>query len=732
MNYPPKTCSCGVQFTPRPSNYAKALRCSACALERRRRGSPGRPAHTPGSATQERGRAKLEAERSRKFHERPIIGIDGEGFTQPFSWYNEYWNEGDPDPIVHRYQFMRARSDTGEEWRLDLKPGDMYLRVNDILWWLWKLPRSASLWFFSAKYDWTHIVRDLVYSEEGRDVLDKMYHPDPEHPFEPVWWHEWGFSYIQGTFTLSRKLRDRETGNVRLDKNDNEIILRRTFQDAWKCFASGKGFLDTLKAWEVGTPEQHDQIEDMKAKRSHFEEITEEVSDYCLLEVGLLATMVKKILDIAWELDIRPAVWYSAGSAAKALLRKHRIPADSKTGWEGFRGPDRFAGAPDEFRIDLLRAYAGGRFENGETGIFKVLHSIDLAAAYPGIIRDLPCLSHGEWGRGYSPGGVNFGHVEWHSDDFVKFGPFPWRWPDGGIYYPASGEGWYYEAEIAAARTIPGVHVQEIEWISFTPHCDHKPFEWVQDVYDLRLTWGKDGRGLMLKVTLNSIYGTFADTLAIDSRYASIIWAAMITSGTRAALMKVYAEHGDEVVGFATDGILAKSAIVTTEKRKILGEWDYEGEIRDVFLIQPGLYLAADGEDPKKTFRSRGHNFKDLKELEPELRRAWLTDGWNGQVSYDRTRLIPGKLALKYKNPGEVWGQWVTQPVTVKFTPTRREPINDAGPVKRSTPSIRHYFRREPPDAPPDWNVSAPYDKFISMIANQRLIDAKELDDGQA
>lgn len=735
--HPSKTCQdCTHQFTPRRSID---VRCPDCAKKRRVTGSATRASRKPGSPKNERHRIKKEDELKARIRGRSYIGLDGEGGNEPSNWYDEYWEEGDPVTDRHRYKLMQAaRRKNGqivERYALHPQPGKARLRTQDILWWLWKITAKTteeieagdklpSLWFYSSKYDWTHILIDIAI--EAPEIMHALFHPPVDDPFKKVWWRGWGISYVQASVEITRRWRDKTTGEL--------VYAKRTmfFQDGFKCWGGGS-FVSQLKSWKVGTPEQVERIEGMKEKRARFSDITPEIEAYCQEEVDLLAELAEKITIIASELGIRPDKVYSAGSYAKAMLRTHNIAADPKTGWEGYRGPDRYAGADDRIVDILMRTFFGGWFDLFETGLFDVLYMIDLASAYPSVIRDLPCLSHGHWeeGRSAHPRALTFGHVSWepNHEGGSKIGPFPWRYPDGRTYRPEIGEGWYVGELIDAAERLGRFDIDQHEWVSFVPDCDHEPFLWVQDVYEERLRLGKDGAGLVLKVSLNSVYGTFADTLALDSRYASIVWASTITGRTQAKLLDVCTDHYDDVVGVATDGVQAKKPLPVQATPKALGGWDDEGEIRDVLAVQPGLYLAAEGESPKKMARSRGHALKDMRAIEADLRAAWERDGWRGVVEYQRTRLIPAKLALGRKDTMAVYGQWVEEAVKIKFVPTYRDPIEVPGKSKLSELTHRHLY--DPKIAGTDLELSAPYNRLVAMILRQALIDLKELEDGQ-
>lgn len=730
-----KTCECGNVYTPKPNNYAKSKRCPECAKRRRSTGSATRPSRQRDSDRRTRQRATQEEQVKARIRNRTYIGLDGEGGNEPSNWYDQYWEEGDPVTERHRYKIMQATLRKGDQItaRYELRPrqGQARLHTQDILRWLWTITAkteeereagdlSPSLWFYSSKYDWTHILFDIA--AESPEFMNNLFHPPVDDPFKVFWWRGWGISWVQASVKITRRWR--YEGEWQYSKRS------MFFQDGFKCWGGGS-FVDQLKSWKVGTPEQVERIAAMKDKRAHFTEIDDDIAAYCQEEVDLLAELAQKITIIASELGIRPNQVYSAGSYAKAMLRKHGIADDPKTGWEGYRGPDRYAGADDRIKDILMRSFFGGWFDLFETGLFPELHMIDLASAYPSVIRDLPCLQHGHWeqGRSADPRAVTFGRVYWepNHDGDSKIGPFPWRFPDGRTYRPEIGEGWYVGELIDAAHRLGRFDIEERDWVSFVPECDHQPFTWVQDVYEERLRLGKDGAGLVLKVSLNSIYGTFADTLSLDSRYASIVWAATITGRTQAKLLDVCTDNYDDVVGVATDGIQSKAPLPCQPTPKALGGWDSEGTIRDVLAVQPGLYLASEGESPKKMARSRGHSLKDMREHEQALREAWATQRWGGEVTYTRTRLIPAKLAMKRTDPMAYYGQWVDQSTTIKFRPSNRIPLE--GDTDSLSSVLSHHHLYDPKIAGTDLELSAPYNRLVAMALREAMIDRREEDE---
>lgn len=679
---------CQVCGKPAMFRQRNQFRCTDCRAARQKSGSSKRKSRSSDGV-----RVRHNRETAKRIHKRCYVGIDGEGINVNGR---------------HIYVYMAAVAYWPDEERtevFELWDNGAELKTNNILWWLYHTIPKGHFWFYSAGYDWTKI-----FSTWEKDAIKAVYSPEPGERkiFEPYEHGKWLITKVQGSVTIGRK---------HIDKEGNEHTFERFFQDGFKCWNGGP-FVDKLEEWKIGTPAIWADMRVMKDKRATFSECGQDVRDYCISECDMLARLAAKIVTTASDLSIRPrrGRWYSAGSLAKALLRSH--------GSQHSRGADRYAGAPLSIRLILMCTFFGGWFDTSGTGHYEVLYPRDLASAYPGIIRDLPCLAHGHWEFKRVAGAINFGHVRWDTIPSANpvWGPLPWRAPDGSVHHPSMGEGWYHESEIVAAQDLPWYQWEELEWISFVPECDHKPLLWIQDIYNMRLALGKDGAGLVLKVALNSIYGTFADTISDDSIFASIVWASIITAATRAKILNVIAKYPSEVVSIATDGILCTEPIdICSAIPKTLGGWDEEPTMRDVLVVQPGLVLAAEGQKKPKT---RGHSAKEIVSRRTELQDAWDRDGWDAEVSYKRSRFIPAKLALKRVDFRGTLGQWKTDDVTIKFKPSHRWVTN----------RLTEGHRASEPSIPmnPSWpDMSSPYSKLMSLELHERLADEQELENAQ-
>src|SRR6201999_1030385 len=92
-------------------------------------------------------------------------------------------------------------------------------------------------------------------------------------------------------------------------------------------------------------------------------------------------------------------------------------------------------------------------------------------------------------------------------------------------------------------------------WL-YRTKCNCRPFAKFEHFYRLRKEWGKEGRGLALKLGINSGYGKLAQSRG-SATYNNWIWAGNITSQTRAMLLQALTLVADpsDIVMFATDGL---------------------------------------------------------------------------------------------------------------------------------------------------------------------------------
>lgn len=336
-------------------------------------------------------------------------------------------------------------------------------------------------------------------------------------------------------------------------------------------------------------------------------------------------------------------------------------------------------------RYAIECAFFGGRFEISRVGPLPEAHSYDIASAYPTAETQLPCLAHGKWKRVRGEARVlealktaPAACVKWslpmHPEIAVRkrsekdafpldqktfetiegclvdphvslrpFGPFPFRLSNGAILFPVTAPrgGWCWHHEFLAAKKYPhvwpNVHATEA-WV-FVPRCTCKPpyRRAVARSYIRRLEWGKAGKGLVMKLGLNSRYGKRAQSIG-SAPFRCLVAAGLITSHTRAAILHAIGHVADpwDVASISTDGILTSKPVelpkpprTGTEKAakkhgaSALGQWEYEKK-GGVHLIRPGMRFSLDLTTGIKTTAARGLGVKVLHEYRKQVLAAWM------------------------------------------------------------------------------------------------------------
>jgi hypothetical protein len=108
--------------------------------------------------------------------------------------------------------------------------------------------------------------------------------------------------------------------------------------------------------------------------------------------------------------------------------------------------------------------------------------------------------------------------------------------------------------------------------------CDHKPYEWVETIYNFRAELRPISvtLGIPLKLAINSLYGKFAQSIGA-APYRDYLSAGLITAYTRAKLIEAIGTlppwERDEVLMLATDGIYTMTPLPKLKIGSALGEW---------------------------------------------------------------------------------------------------------------------------------------------------------------
>lgn len=526
-------------------------------------------------------------ERKYSFHkDRPFVGVDGEG--------------GD---IGDRHEYLLLRA--GERV---LETGEP-LHALECLEFLAKLPPLQEYVSYYFDYDVTMMLRDLppevityLLDREGRIWSENM-------PPTPVTWRGYQFDYLP-----HKEFRVRRQPLQRGDKPLWVII-----NDVGTFFQCA--FLKALERWGIGTKKQLADIGKGKSGRNAFKDITPETRRYNKLEIELLETLMTQFRRICQEVGYVPRIWQGPGNMATAMLNYHGLP----------RTKDIQA-VPDRVWQYAQNAYYGGRFETTAVGpVDGPIYQYDINSAYPYACTLLPCLDHSIWKHTLTLRGMGVYKIRFfHKSASQQLYSFPIRRKNGSIFYPRMGSGWYWYPEIESA-IANGCQVTVVDGWTCNKNCDCWSFGWVEDVYAERVRIGKSGKGMVLKLGLNSLYGKQAQSVG-KAQYANPVYAGLITAITRGMLASAYGQNINSTIMLATDGIFT-TAPLNLPCGTGLGEWEFDEHL-SMWVVQPGLYFAG-----SKQPKTRGVPLAKVMEKQDEFRQAWWDSDWSGPVP----RYSPGQ-----------------------------------------------------------------------------------------
>lgn len=426
----------------------------------------------------------------------------------------------------------------------------------------------------------------------------------------------------------------------------------------WDCASWAQtSFVKVCDGWRLGTEPERELIRAMKARRGDFENATEqELIEYTTLECALLSEWVRRLLELHESCEISLKAYSGPGSTASALI--------AKSGWKPPEVPARIQEIAEA-------SFFGGRSEISCVGpVEGPIYGYDINSAYPYAIAGLPEIRDRKWRRTrrFVPGAFGFYHVKWEQKKTDCWGLFPVRGamlPSGrrsiSLLYPTHGEGWFSHHEVAAALDLNPAAVEVVGgWV-----LDNigKPFAWVEDMAAKRLEYKARGdeRAFPLKVGLNSIYGKLAQHSGTHPLQC-IVYAAAVTSQTRAALIRAAYPRQHDVILLATDGILSRVELPELPIGAALGTWERD-EYTDAWMLQAGVYWAGE----KK--RTRGIDARTL-EL-PAVDSLWKRRGSAAVVALPSRRVLSYRLCAS-QGKIEKTGTWYDSVRSVRFSPTPR------------------------------------------------------------
>ena len=535
---------------------------------------------------------------------RTFIGVDGEGQTVGRGVHHI----GD-----HRYVFLAASSEQDKHWSVENESGLSTETCLDFL--LETVPHAKTLLFaYSFGYDLTKILVDLpdekLYSlfrpDERLQEVEKYGKVRTEPA--PVRWRGYSINLQGSKLTLARSGR--------------EVVL----WDLFKFYQSK--FVNALKDWKVGDDALHQRMQLMKDKRSEFDKLPkEQVQAYCYEECACMARLARKLVDAHEKAGLKLKTFYGAGSSASAMLTAMGIK-DKIRGFPpemhdavaraffGGRFENSVIGRIDGtvYNYDISSAYPyqitflpclehgqwrhttdRGELERARTAFVRYAlgDAPDSRVPYPGGSTCGAARGEGREASSFAepnkdavPLKISFmttredesaspsdsqvaaPQVPPAYNKYESWGPFPFRTDDGSISFPIeSGGGWVGKDEyLAGERLFP--HVSFVEAWVYDCDCDCQPFARIPEFYSLRIAIGKEGPGIVLKLGYNACYGKLAQSVG-GAVFSSWVWAALITSGTRAQILDLLGQHSDwrNLLMVATDGIYTRERLDTPPAR---------------------------------------------------------------------------------------------------------------------------------------------------------------------
>lgn len=634
---------------------------------------------------------------------RQYLGIDGEGIGRK----------------PHRYVLLAC---AGGNISRDISDKNGLSSI-DCLDFILSLPGNPyTIFAFAFTYDLTKILEDLP-----NDKLFMLFRPETRaRPKEqasrgpyPVYWEGFRLN-IQGSQFIVARGKE-----------------RRVIWDIFKFYQCR--FTNALKDWKVGNPEEIKAIEDMKGQRGEFDwKEFPKIREYCFSECHRLAELAQKLDEAHNAVGVPLKVFHGPGSSAKALFKKHNVT---------------ILDAPAMMRDAVCKAFVAGRFENSFIGsIPEELYGWDICSAYPYEIVHLPCLEHGRWRHAKERKELDttryaLVHYGLGKSRDRPWGPFPWRGDDGSICFPLeSGGGWVYLQEYLQGERGWN-NVQFREAYIYETDCVCQPFRFIIDVYRERIKIGKEGKGIVLKLMMNSGYGILAQSVG-HAPFQSWLLAGMITSGTRANCLAMLNAHRNmaNVLMIATDGIVTREKVkppsakptgtdvLINEKGdkvdKALGSWEKKVIPQGYFLARPGIYFPLNPkEDDIKAVKARGVGKSVILRYAQEIQEQWeVIKYWDLSSPYatlklpDIDRFCGAKTSIHVgwgilgssrftrangDNNRPNYGQWIKRQVYMSFNPwPKRERVREDGSL------VCRRVKGE----------SLPYNRAVSRVENADII----------
>lgn len=435
--------------------------------------------------------------------------------------------------------------------------------------------------------------------------------------------------------------------------------------DVWGFFQCS--FVKAIRD-NIGEIPELAQIEAGKSGRSQFtydDLASGFMVEYWKLELRLTVQMMTTLRERLYAAGLVIRMWHGPGAIATYAFRTRGMA----------KAMDR-AVSPEVNRAAQY-AYAGGRFELFRIGNHEGrVYAYDIRSAYPSAIRELPNLARGRWVYNDAPSRNNlsrFGvyRLRFSSESLLSSKPMPffYRDPRYAIHFPNVVEGWYWTPE-ASYASFMGDDVTLLEgWEFIEDDSLDRPFAWVEEVYETRAQWKRDGNAsqMSLKLLLNSLYGKMAQRVGWEHKggpptWHQLEWAGYVTSLTRSKMFNamLLAYRQNALIGVETDGIFS-SAPLNLDIGPRLGQWEAD-EYESMVYLQSGFYFKKQGGEWSAKYRGFDRGSVTYEDTMQVLK-AWQP--WNGEkgiLAGRTTRFATMGAYLQSPYADNLRNRWVTLP----------------------------------------------------------------------
>ena len=570
---------CGTSYIPvRARRYLPGL-CESCSR-------PPYLRYGMGGIHFLRSYAELvDFERDRSYH---FVAVDGEGT-----------GSGDQ----HKYQFLGLGTNEPLIDETGIKIGDALRYLYD------RYDKHAIYVSFYFGYDLSQLLSQvpwdrarMVFTHDG--VMSRRRTVKNAAPYPAEFTDHrgqcWQFDVLEGKpRRIKFKPRDCKCTITKNGRTfpDTECVHQRKRNWFYICDVAeffNTSFLDIVESDNVvATPTEQQILREGKAARGTAA-LDEQMILYNRTENIVLARVMDRVRNAlaAAGIYLDKDEWIGMGKAAQKWM-------DTQPGILTRDEFTRLSSMTPEVVKIAQASYSGGINENIAHGIVEGNSwAYDRNSAYCADMADLPCLYHAHFDlvsgkpRTLAPGQLAIEHVTVAAPDnpAAPTGPLQYRVKGSGlIQRPLRMSGWCWSDEIGAAGSAGLIRLRRTdETLVITPGCDHRPFAKITDLYRWRKLCRKGSiEERVFKMLPSAVYGKLAQS-AGESKYGHALYASLITSRNRTAVLNAMTGIADDVLMIIGDAIYTRHrhAELVSDRLGGFKETSYV----NLTIVQPQLY----------------------------------------------------------------------------------------------------------------------------------------------